>query len=78
VKGEAAVLMEPYTESEDGQHLVIASELEITESSIVRFFRQQFLDIWNTIADPDKTKQKENIISELTNLLGEVKSNKEG
>jgi transcriptional regulator with XRE-family HTH domain len=78
VKGEASVLIEPYTESEDGQHLVVASELEITEPSVVRAFRQQFLEIWSAIADPDKAKHKKNVIEWLTRLLEEAKDTGEG
>jgi len=78
VKGEASVLLEPYTKSEDGKHLVVASELEITEPSIVRSFRQQFLDIWNALADPDKAKHKEDVIGWLTQLLEEAKNKLEG
>jgi hypothetical protein len=74
VKGEASVLIEPYTESGDGQRHMVAAELEITEPSVVRAFRQQFLDIWNAIADPDKAKHKDNVISWLTQLLETVNS----
>jgi hypothetical protein len=74
VKGEAAVLIEPYTESEDKQRLKVTSDLEITESSVVRAFRQEYIGIWNEIAGQDKVKHKENIIGELTIFLEEVKS----
>ena len=76
VKGEAAVLTATYTESEEGEHL--ASELELTEPSIVRSYRQQFLEIWAAIADPDKAKQKENMIGELTKLLEDAKISANG
>jgi hypothetical protein len=75
VKGEAAVLTATYTESEEGERL--ASELEITEPSIVRSYRQQFLEVWTATADPDKAKQKENVIRWLTKLLEEAKSKPE-
>jgi hypothetical protein len=78
VKGEAAVLIEPYTESEDKQHLNVTSDLEITEPSVVRAFRQEFLTIWNEVAGSDKAKHKDNVIGDLTNLLEEVKSKPEG
>ena len=78
MKGEASVLIELYTESEDGQRLVVAAELEITEPSIVRSFRQQFLEIWNAITDPDTAKQKENVIGWLTRLLEQAKARGEG
>jgi hypothetical protein len=77
VKGEAAALIEPYTESKNGQGPHVISDLEITGTSIVRAFRQQFLDIWNTIAEPDKAKQKENIIAELSKLLEVMKGKPE-
>jgi transcriptional regulator with XRE-family HTH domain len=78
VKGEEVALIEPYTESADGVDFQVTSDLEITEPSVVRAFRQQFLDIWNAITDPDKAQQKENVIRWLTKLLEEVRGNPEG
>jgi transcriptional regulator with XRE-family HTH domain len=78
VKGDAAVLTATYTESEDGQSLVEVSQLEITEPSIVRSYRQEFLEIWNAIADPDKATQKEKVIGWLTRHLEEAKGMREG
>jgi transcriptional regulator with XRE-family HTH domain len=73
VKGNATVLTATFTE--DG---VIASELELSEASIIRSYRQQFLEIWSSIADSDKEKQKEKVIGELTKLREESKSKGEG
>jgi hypothetical protein len=65
VKDETSVLTAIYTEnSKDRNQLELASLLEITESSIVRSYRQQFLDIWGEISD-----QKEKVIGELEKLL---------
>jgi transcriptional regulator with XRE-family HTH domain len=67
VKGEAVVLTATFTETG-----VIASELELSEASIVRSYRQEFLTIWNEVADQDKAKQKENVIGELMKLLDDA------
>jgi hypothetical protein len=77
VKGEAVVLIEPYTESEDGQGFQVTADLEINEPSVVHAFLRQFLEIWAAIADPDKAKHKEDVISWLTTLLEEVDSKPE-
>jgi hypothetical protein len=74
VKGELAVGTAIFKESEDRQHRVFASELELTDPSIVRSYRQAFLNIWNEVTDPDKAKQKESIIRWLTNFLEEAKN----
>jgi hypothetical protein len=67
VKGEASVLTATFTENG-----VIASELELSEASIVRSYRQEFLTIWNEVADQDKAKQKEKVIGELMKLLDDA------
>jgi hypothetical protein len=78
VKGEASVLTATYTESEGGQALVEVSQLEIIEPSIVRSYRQQFLEIWKALTVPDKATQKENVIGWLTQLMEEAKGKGEG
>jgi transcriptional regulator with XRE-family HTH domain len=75
VKGEVAVLTAIFTKSDDGQHPVFASEFELTETSLVRMYRQQFLTLWDEVADQDKAQQKENVIRELTQLLERARSN---
>jgi transcriptional regulator with XRE-family HTH domain len=69
VKGEVAVLTAIYTKSEDGQHPVFAAEFELTETSLVRRYRQQFLTRWGEVADSDKVRQKENVIGKLTQIV---------
>ena len=69
VKGELAVLTAIFTKSKAGQHPVFASEFEITETSIVRRYRERFLTLWGQVTEQNRTIQKENIIGKLTTLL---------
>jgi hypothetical protein len=69
VKGDVAVLTAIFTKSEAGQHSVFAAEFELTEASLVRIYQQEFLKLWDQVADPDKVRQKDNVIRELTKIL---------
>jgi transcriptional regulator with XRE-family HTH domain len=77
VKGETSVLTAIYRENKkDINQLELASLLEITDTSIVRSYRQHFLDIWEEIADQDKLKQKENVIRELEGTIEQAGKSK--
>ena len=73
VKGDKSVLTAIYKKEKDGEGYRFASKLEITEPSIVRAYFQLFLNSWNDVAESDKTKQKEKVIGELTELLDKAK-----
>jgi hypothetical protein len=75
VKGELAVLTAIFTKSDDGKHPVFAAEFELTETSLVHEYRQQFLTLWGQVTEQNRTVQKENMIGRLTTLLEMAGSN---